>query len=86
MYEVLSTNGDTHLGGDDLDNALLQYVAEEFKKEHGIDLRNDVMALQRLMEAREKAKMRALHHHADHHQPAVHHGGPVRPQAPADHG
>ena len=56
VYEVLSTNGDTHLGGDDFDNALLQHVAEEFKKEQGIDLRNDVMALQRLMEACEKAK------------------------------
>ena len=56
VYEVLSTNGDTHLGGDDFDNALLQHVAEEFKKEQGIHLRNDVMALQRLMEACEKAK------------------------------
>jgi molecular chaperone DnaK len=56
VYEVLSTNGDTHLGGDDLDDALLQHVAEEFRKESGIDLRNDVMALQRLMEACEKAK------------------------------
>jgi len=56
VYEVLSTNGDTHLGGDDLDHALLQYVADEFKKENGVDLRNDVMALQRLMEACEKAK------------------------------
>ena len=56
VYEVLSTNGDTHLGGDDFDHALLQYVADMFKAEHGIDLRNDVMALQRLMEASEKAK------------------------------
>ncbi len=56
VYEVLSTNGDTHLGGDDFDHVLLQYVADEFKRENGIDLRNDVMALQRLMEACEKAK------------------------------
>ncbi|MFH1998594.1 MAG: Hsp70 family protein, partial [Planctomycetota bacterium] len=54
--EVLSTNGDTHLGGDDLDSILLEYVAADFKKETGIDLKNDVMALQRLMEACEKAK------------------------------
>jgi molecular chaperone DnaK len=56
VYEVLSTNGDTHLGGDNFDDVLLQYVADEFHKENGIDLRNDVMALQRLMEACEKAK------------------------------
>ncbi len=56
VYEVLSTNGDTHLGGDDFDNTLLQHVADEFRKDQGVDLRNDVMALQRLMEACEKAK------------------------------
>ncbi|MHC4945871.1 MAG: molecular chaperone DnaK [Planctomycetota bacterium] len=56
VYEVLSTNGDTHLGGDNFDDLLLQHVADEFHKENGIDLRNDVMALQRLMEACEKAK------------------------------
>ena len=53
---MLSTNGDTHLGGDDLDEALINYVADEFKKEQGIDLRKDPMALQRLKEAAEKAK------------------------------
>ena len=56
VFEVLSTNGDTHLGGDDWDEALINYIADEFKKEQGIDLRKDPMALQRLKEAAEKAK------------------------------
>ena len=56
VFEVISTNGDTHLGGDDFDEVLINYVADEFKKEQGIDLRDDVMALQRLQEACEKAK------------------------------
>ncbi len=56
LVEVKATNGDTHLGGDDLDKVVIDYVADEFKKEQGIDLRNDQMALQRLREACEKAK------------------------------
>lgn len=56
VFEVKSTNGDTHLGGDDFDKVLIDYIADEFKKENGIDLRNDRMALQRLKEAAEKAK------------------------------
>jgi molecular chaperone DnaK len=56
VFRVISTNGDTHLGGDDFDEVLIHYVADEFKKEQGIDLRKDVMALQRLQEACEKAK------------------------------
>lgn len=56
VFDVISTNGDTHLGGDDFDDALINYVADEFKKENGIDLRGDTMALQRLQEACEKAK------------------------------
>ncbi len=56
VFEVLATNGDTHLGGDDFDEVLINYIADEFKKEQGIDLRNDQMALQRLKEAAEKAK------------------------------
>lgn len=56
VFEVISTNGDTHLGGDDFDEALIHYVADEFKKSNGVDLRKDVMALQRLQEACEKAK------------------------------
>jgi len=57
VFEVLATNGDTHLGGDDFDNAIIQWLLEEFKKEHGIDLKNDKMALQRLRDAAEKAKI-----------------------------
>ncbi len=56
VFRVISTNGDTHLGGDDFDAMLINYVADEFKKEQGIDLRKDTMALQRLQEACEKAK------------------------------
>ncbi len=57
VFEVKSTNGDTFLGGDDFDQRVLDYVADEFKKEHGIDLRTDRQALQRLKEASEKAKI-----------------------------
>jgi len=57
VFEVKSTNGDTHLGGDDFDQRLIDYLADEFKKDQGIDLRSDRMALQRLKEAAEKAKM-----------------------------
>lgn len=57
VFEVLSTNGDTHLGGDDFDNAILHWLLDEFKKEHGIDLSKDKMALQRLRDAAEKAKI-----------------------------
>src|SRR3954449_737092 len=56
VFRVISTNGDTHLGGDDFDEVLIHYVADEFKRENGIDLRKDTMALQRLQEACEKAK------------------------------
>ncbi len=57
VFEVKSTNGDTHLGGEDFDQRLMDYLADEFKKDQGIDLRNDKMALQRLKEAAEKAKI-----------------------------
>ncbi len=57
VFEVKATNGDTHLGGDDFDQRVMDWIAEEFRKEHGIDLRKDRMALQRLKEAAEKAKM-----------------------------
>jgi molecular chaperone DnaK len=56
VFEVRSTNGDTHLGGDDFDQRIIDWMADEFKKQHGIDLRKDRMALQRLKEAAEKAK------------------------------
>jgi molecular chaperone DnaK len=57
VFEVKSTNGDTHLGGEDFDQRVMDYLVAEFKKDQGIDLRNDKMALQRLKEAAEKAKM-----------------------------
>ena len=57
VFEVKSTNGDTHLGGDDFDQKLIDYLADEFKSQEGIDLRKDPMALQRLKEAAEKAKI-----------------------------
>jgi len=57
VFEVKSTHGDTHLGGDDFDNTIIDWLAEEFKKDEGIDLRKDAMALQRLKEAAEKAKI-----------------------------
>jgi len=56
IFKVLSTNGDTHLGGDDFDECLIHYIADEFRRQTGIDLRKDQMALQRLKEAAEKAK------------------------------
>ena len=57
VYEVKSTNGDTHLGGDDFDQIVINYIAEEFKKQNGVDLRKDPQALQRLRESAEKAKI-----------------------------
>jgi molecular chaperone DnaK len=57
VFEVKSTNGDTHLGGEDFDLRIVEYLADEFKKDQGIDLRNDKMALQRLKEGAEKAKI-----------------------------
>ncbi len=57
VFEVLSTNGDTHLGGDDWDQKVIDFLADEFQKQEGIDIRNDPMALQRLKEAAEKAKV-----------------------------
>jgi molecular chaperone DnaK len=57
VFEVKATNGDTHLGGDDFDQRVIDWIADEFKKEHGIDLRKDRMALQRLKEAAERAKI-----------------------------
>ena len=57
VFDVKSTNGDTHLGGDDFDHVLIDFMAESFRSEHGVDLRKDAMALQRLKEAAEKAKI-----------------------------
>ncbi|MEY2914712.1 MAG: hypothetical protein RLZZ184_4021, partial [Cyanobacteriota bacterium] len=57
VFEVLSTAGDTHLGGDDFDDKIVKWLLSEFKSESGIDLKNDRQALQRLTEASEKAKV-----------------------------
>ena len=57
VFEVKATNGDTHLGGDDFDQRIVDWLADEFRKDQGIDLRKDRMALQRLKEAAEKAKI-----------------------------
>ena len=57
QFEVLATNGDTFLGGEDFDYRIIQYLVEEFKKDTGVDLRKDPLALQRLKEAAEKAKI-----------------------------
>ena len=57
VFEVKSTNGDTHLGGDDFDQMIIDWLADEFKNENNLDLRKDPMALQRLKEAAEKAKI-----------------------------
>jgi molecular chaperone DnaK len=72
VFEVLSTNGDTHLGGDDWDEALIHHIAGEFKKEQGVDLLKDQMALQRLKEAAEKAKKDlSFHTQADINLPFI---------------
>src|SRR6202795_4040932 len=72
VFEVKATNGDTHLGGDDWDEALMNHIANEFKKEQGIDLRKDQMALQRLKEAAEKAKKDlSFHAQADINLPFI---------------
>src|SRR5690606_14411498 len=57
VFEVLSTNGDTHLGGDDFDQVIINWLADEFKAEESVDVKQDPMALQRLKEAAEKAKI-----------------------------
>ena len=75
VVEVLATNGDTHLGGDDFDEALIDHIADEFQKENSIDLRKDPMALQRLKEAAEKAKKELSQVHFCHRQPAIYHHG-----------
>ena len=78
VVEVKATNGDTHLGGDNLDQRVIDWIIAEFKKSDGIDLGKDRMALQRLKEAAEKAKMELSTVDRDRHQPAVHHGRPER--------
>ena len=76
LFEVKSTNGDTFLGGEDFDMRIVKYLADEFKKEHGVDLTKDKMALQRLKEAAEKAKIELVVRQPDRDQPALHLDGP----------
>jgi molecular chaperone DnaK len=74
VFEVLSTNGDTFLGGEDFDLRIVDYLAEEFKKDQGIDLKADKLALQRLKEEAEKGQERAVVRFAIRSEPALHHG------------
>ena len=71
---MLSTNGDTLLGGEDFDQRVIDYIIAEFKKEQGVDLRKDMLALQRLQEARREGQDGASPRRADRHQPAVRDG------------
>ena len=82
VFEVKATNGDTHLGGDDFDQRVIDWLLAEFKKDQGIDLAKDQQALQRLKEAAEKAKIELSLDGDDRDQPAVHHGRRDRAQAP----
>ena len=83
VIEVKSTNGDTHLGGDDWDQRIVNWAADEFKKDQGIDLRSDRQALQRLREAAEKAKIELSIGHGDGDQSALYHGRCQRSEASA---
>jgi molecular chaperone DnaK len=71
VFEVKSTNGDTYLGGEDFDARIIDYLADEFRKEHGIDLRKDKFALQRLREASEKARVEPWHLSVQKHAPEL---------------
>ena len=82
VVEVKATNGDTHLGGDNLDQRIIEWIVESFQADEGIDLSQDRMALQRLKEAAEKAKMELSTVDGDRDQPSLHHGRPGRTQAP----
>ena len=82
VFEVKATNGDTHLGGDDFDQRVIDWLLAEFKKDQGIDLAKDQQALQRLKEAAEKAKIELSLDGDDRDQPAVHHRRRDRAEAP----
>ncbi len=82
VFEVKATNGDTFLGGEDFDLRIVDYLADEFKKEQGVDLRKDKLALQRLKEEAEKAKKELSQHRAVRGQPAVHLDERLGPAAP----
>ncbi len=82
VFEVKATNGDTFLGGDDFDQRIIDWIVDEFRKDQGIDLRQDRMALQRLKEAAEKAKIELSSTQTHRDQPALHHRRRQRPEAP----
>ena len=82
QFEVLATNGDTFLGGEDFDKRVIDYLVEEFQKDQGIDLRKDPLALQRLKDAAERAKIELSSLAADRSQPAVRHRRRLRSEAP----
>ena len=84
VFEVRSTNGDTFLGGEDFDARIVAFLADDFKREQGVDLRTDKLALQRLKEAAGKGQDRTLLGEGDRHQPAVHHRRRRRTEAPSD--
>jgi molecular chaperone DnaK len=84
VFEVKSTNGDTFLGGEDFDMRLVNYLADEFQREQGINLRNDNLAKQRLKEAAEKAKIEIVGDDANRGQSSVHHGRPIWSKTPGD--
>ena len=84
VVEVKSTNGDTHLGGDDIDERLIEWIIEEFKRDQGIDLSNDKMALQRLQGSCRESKDRTVEHDGNRNQSAVRHRGSVWSKAPRD--
>ena len=79
---MLATNGDTHLGGDDIDQRIMDWLIAEFKKDTGIDVSKDKMVLQRLKEAAEKAKIELSSDDGDRDQPAVPHRRRDRAEAP----
>ena len=82
VVEVKSTNGDTHLGGDNIDQRIVDWLQAEFKKDQGIDLSKDPMAVAAPQGGRREGQDRALDDGRDRREPAVHHGGRVRPEAP----
>jgi molecular chaperone DnaK len=85
VFEVKSTNGDTFLGGEDFDAKLVEHLAQGFQKDEGIDLTKDRLALQRLKEAAEKAKIELSSARVDRGQPALHHRRPERAEASGPH-
>ena len=82
VVEVKATNGDTHLGGDNIDQRIIDWIIDEFKKDQGIDLSKDKMALQRLKEAAEKGKVRTVDGSGNGNHAAVYHRGCLRSEAP----